>query len=149
MTTVPIKILENGQGLPIPSYATEQSAGVDLAAAIGQDICLVPGERVVIPCGIAIALPPNNEAQIRSRSGLSAKQGLVVLNAPGTIDADYRGEIKAVMINMGQENVTITRGMRIAQMVIAPISHVTWEESQDLSETETTRGSGGFGSTGI
>lgn len=144
-----IKVLGHGKGLSLPCYATEHSAGADLVAAIDQDIPLIPGERAIVPCGIAIALPNNFEAQIRSRSGLSAKQGLIVLNAPGTIDADYRGEIKAIMGNVGQEDVTITRGMRIAQMVIAPVVQASWQETSDLPENETARGSGGFGSTGI
>lgn len=149
MTNIRIKILDNGKGLPLPTYGTEHSAGADLAAAIDQDIHLIPSQRAIVPCGFAIALPHNFEAQIRSRSGLSAKQGLIVLNAPGTIDADYRGEIKAIMINMGEEDLTITRGMRIAQMVIAPVVQAKWQETSDLSEDETTRGSGGFGSTGV
>ncbi len=149
MTNIRIKILDNGKGLPLPAYGTEQSAGADLAAAIDHDIHLIPGQRAIVPCGFAIALPHNFEAQIRSRSGLSAKQGLIVLNAPGTIDADYRGEIKAIMINMGEEDLTITRGMRIAQMVIAPVVQAKWQTTSDLSEDETTRGSSGFGSTGV
>ena len=149
MTDIRIKVLDNGKGLPLPVYGTEQSAGADLAAAIDKDIHLIPGERAVVPCGIAIALPHNFEAQIRSRSGLSAKQGLIVLNAPGTIDADYRGEIKAIMINMGEEDLTITRGMRIAQMVIAPVVQAKWQETSDISEDETIRGLSGFGSTGV
>lgn len=145
--TVPIQKLEHASDLELPFYATEQSAGMDLHAAISNDIILLPGKRCLVPTGIAIALPKGYEAQIRSRSGLAIKNGMVVLNAPGTIDADYRGEIIAIMINLGEETFTITRGMRIAQMVIAPFSQVSWNQSENLEET--TRGSQRFGSTGL
>lgn len=146
--SIPLKILENGQGLPLPFYATTDSAGADLHAAIREDVVLNPLERTVVPCGFTMALPCDFEAQIRSRSGLSAKNGVVVLNAPGTIDSDYRGEIKAIMINMGSELFTITRGMRIAQMVIAPIIQATWDLDWQ-NHYETVHRAGGFGSTGV
>lgn len=146
MTIVKIKQLENADGLQMPHYATEQSAGLDLPAAIENDIVIKAGETKIVPTGIAIALPAGCEAQIRPRSGLAAKHSITVLNSPGTIDADYRGEVKAILINHSKEDFTITRGMRIAQMVIAKYEHVQFDEVQSLEETE--RGTGGFGSTG-
>lgn len=146
--SVPLKILENGQGLPLPLYATRDSAGADLYAAIFEDIILKPFERSVVPCGFGMALPLNFEAQIRPRSGLAAKHGITVLNSPGTIDSDYRGEIKVVIINMGSEPFTITRGMRIAQIVIAPVIQATWDTNWHGHYEEVHRG-GGFGSTGV
>ncbi len=137
---------EHAVGLNLPSYATEQSAGMDLTAALEEAIELGPGERALVPAGISIALPPGYEAQIRPRSGLAVKHGVTVLNTPGTIDADYRGEIKVVLINHGQEPFTIERGMRIAQMVIARHASVKWKTVKNLDATE--RGEGGFGSTG-
>lgn len=137
---------EHAVGLNTPTYATEQSAGMDLTAALEEAIELAPGERALIPTGISIALPPGFEAQIRPRSGLAIKHGVTVLNTPGTVDADYRGEIKVVLINHGQEEFTIERGMRIAQMVIARHANVKWKVVRELNETE--RGTGGFGSTG-
>lgn len=144
--SVPLQVLPHGQGLALPFYATAQSAGMDLLAAIDAPKTLAPGERALIPLGFCMALPQGLEAQIRSRSGLALKQGVCVLNAPGTIDADYRGEVGVVLINLGQEPFTVTRGMRIAQMVIAKHETVTWSEVDALPETE--RGQGGFGSTG-
>lgn len=146
MTIVKIKQLENAHGLPMPHYATEQSAGLDLPAAIENDVVIKAGQTKIIPTGIAIALPMGYEAQVRPRSGLAAKHGVTVLNSPGTIDADYRGEIKAILINHRTEDFTITRGMRIAQMVIAKYEHVQFDEVESLEETQ--RGAGGFGSTG-
>jgi len=146
MTIVKIIKLDNASDLPTPHYATEQSAGLDLSAAIENEIVLKSGETKIIPTGIAIALPTGTEAQIRPRSGLAAKHSITVLNSPGTIDADYRGEIKAILINHSQEDFTITRGMRIAQMVIAKYEHVKFDEVVSLNETQ--RGAGGFGSTG-
>ena len=143
---VQIERLENFQGLNMPEYATQLSAGVDLEAALDQDITLAPGERTLVPTGLAIALPPGYEAQIRPRSGLAYKHGITVLNAPGTIDADYRGEVKAIIANLGSENFVISRGMRIAQMVIARHEQVTWDQVETLDDT--ARGAGGFGSTG-
>lgn len=137
---------EHAVGLNLPTYATEQSAGMDLTAALEEAIELAPGERALIPTGISIALPSGYEAQIRPRSGLAVKNGITVLNSPGTVDADYRGEIKVVLINHGQEAFTVERGMRIAQMVIARHVSVEWQVVNNLAETE--RGSGGFGSTG-
>lgn len=144
---VSILPLTHGADLPLPAYATPHSAGMDLLAAIDADLVLKPMERMLVPTGIAIALPEGYEAQIRARSGLALKHGIALVNAPGTIDADYRGEIKALLINLGNDNFTITRGMRIAQMVIAPVSRVTWQEVESLDDT--LRAAGGFGSTGI
>jgi len=146
MTKVSIIKLDHAKDLPLPHYATVQSAGLDLAAAIEEDLVLKAGEVQIIPTGIALGLPGGTEAQIRPRSGLAAKNGITVLNTPGTIDADYRGELKVILINHGQIDFTITRGMRIAQMVIAKYEHVILEEANSLDET--TRGASGFGSTG-
>lgn len=143
---VELKPHEHAVGLNLPTYATEQSAGMDLSAALEEALELAPGERALVPTGLTIALPPGYEAQIRPRSGLAMKHGVTVLNSPGTIDADYRGEIKVLIINHGQEEFTIERGMRIAQMVIAQHANVSWRVVKELDETE--RGSGGFGSTG-
>jgi dUTP pyrophosphatase len=140
--------LPHGEDLPLPSYQTAQAAGLDLLAAISVTVPLTlePGGRTLVPTGIAIALPHGYEAQVRPRSGLAARHGLTVLNAPGTIDADYRGEIQVLLANLGNEDVTITRGMRIAQLVIAPVVHAQILEVSSLDKTK--RGSGGFGSTG-
>lgn len=146
MTEVKIKKLDHAKELEFPHYATEQSAGLDLSAAIDEDIILKPGERVIVPSGFALALPVGYEAQIRPRSGLALKHGIAVLNSPGTVDADYRGEIKALLINHGQEEFTISRGMRIAQMVIAKHEHVKFQHVETLDDT--ARGVSGFGSTG-
>ncbi len=143
---VPIRRLPHGAGLPLPARATAASAGVDLLAAVDQPVVLQSGQRALIPSGIAIALPPGLEAQVRPRSGLAARHGITVLNSPGTIDADYRGEIGVILANLGEEAFTIERGMRIAQMVVAPITEVTWSETEALPESG--RGGGGFGSTG-
>jgi dUTP pyrophosphatase len=143
---VAIKRLPHAADLPLPAYASAHAAGMDLTAAVDKPVTMGPGERAVIPTGIAIALPEGYEAQVRPRSGLAASLGLTVLNAPGTIDADYRGEVGVIMINHGEEHATIERGMRVAQMVVAAVSRVAWEETEDLPET--ARGSGGFGSTG-
>lgn len=149
MTTVRIEPTEHGHGLDLPKYETPDSAGVDLRAAIEQDVVLKPGERCLVPNGFIIALPRGFEAQIRPRSGLALKHGITVLNTPGTIDADYRGEVKTILVNLGQEDYTITRGMRISQLVIAAFTQVRWEESQNLVEEETGRNPSGFGSTGV
>lgn len=143
---VALQILPHGKDLPVPAYATAGSAGMDLSAAIDEKITLAPGQRILIPTGIGIALPPGFEAQIRPRSGLAAKNGVTVLNTPGTIDADYRGEIKVILINLGQEPFIIERGMRIAQMVITRYEQAQFKIVENLDET--TRGAGGFGSTG-
>lgn len=143
---IPLMPLPHGAALPLPAYATAQSAGVDLMAAIDTDLTLAPLARVLVPTGFSMALPEGYEAQIRPRSGLAYKNGITVLNSPGTIDADYRGEIKVLLINLSQESFTIAPGMRIAQMVIAPVSHVNFEARDTLDDT--SRSSGGFGSTG-
>ncbi len=144
-TFVSIKRLPNLKELALPSYATIHSAGMDLVAAIDEDIILKPLERRAIPTGISIALPEGYEAQVRPRSGLALKNGISVPNAPGTIDADYRGEVCAILINLSDQDFKIERGMRIAQMVIAKYSRVNWNIVENLDETE--RGAGGFGST--
>lgn len=138
--------LPHGEGVAIPKYETASSAGMDLMAAIEEDIILAPGERVLVPCGFAMALPTSFEAQVRPRSGLALKHGVTVLNTPGTIDADYRGEVKVILVNFGTEDFTISRAMRIAQMVIAPVTQMAFTQVSSLDETE--RGVGGFGSTG-
>jgi dUTP pyrophosphatase len=140
-----IERLAHAQDLPLPYYATPASAGMDLRAAIDTTIELAPGGRALIPTGIRIALEVDHEAQVRPRSGLALKQGLTVLNTPGTIDADYRGEIGVILINHGNAPAAINRGDRIAQLVIAPIARITWRE-EPLDET--VRGASGFGSTG-
>lgn len=145
--TVKIKVLEKKLGSELPEYATAQSAGVDLRAAIESDIVIKSGEVRIIPTGIAIALPKGTEAQIRPRSGLAAKHGITILNSPGTIDSDYRGEVKAILINHGKEDFTVTNGMRIAQMIFAKHEQAIFEETEDLDDTE--RGTQGFGSTGV
>jgi dUTP pyrophosphatase len=141
--------LTHGEGLPLPAYASEGAAGLDLYAALpaGQKLVLEPGARDLIPTGFQIALPPGYEAQVRPRSGLAARFGVTVLNAPGTIDSDYRGEVKALLVNHGGQPFEITRGMRIAQLVVAPVARATLIETDDLGET--ARGAGGFGSTGL
>ncbi len=144
---VPIERLPHGVGLDLPAYATEHAAGMDLVAAVEEDLVLPPGGFRLVPTGIAIALPEGYEAQARPRSGLAAKSGVTVLNSPGTIDADYRGEVGVVLINLGPGPFTVSRGMRIAQMVVAPVSTVTWDEVERLPESG--RGAGGFGSTGL
>lgn len=138
--------LGHAKDLPLPAYATEQSAGMDLCAAVDAPVTLKPNERALIPTGLSIALPRGYEAQIRPRSGLAAKNGVTVLNTPGTVDADYRGEIKVILANLGTEAFTVERGMRIAQMVVARHSFVMWDVVDTLDET--ARGAGGFGSTG-
>ncbi|MBO8453624.1 MAG: dUTP diphosphatase [Bacteroidetes bacterium] len=136
----------NVSGYPAPSYATEFSAGMDLKASIEAPVTIGPLERALIPTGISIALPEGTEAQVRPRSGLAAKHGITVLNAPGTIDADYRGEIKVILVNLSNDPFVINPGERIAQMVVARYEKVVWEEVEALDDTE--RGEGGFGSTG-
>jgi dUTP pyrophosphatase len=148
--TVRIQVapLTHFEGLALPAYETALSAGMDLRAAVAESapMTLAPGARALVPTGLTIALPAGYEAQIRPRSGLAFKHGLTCLNTPGTIDADYRGEVKVLLINLGQEPFTITRGERIAQMVIAPVTQGVWDVVETLSET--ARGAGGFGSTG-
>ncbi|MCB1378681.1 MAG: dUTP diphosphatase [Alphaproteobacteria bacterium] len=144
MTIVRIKRLENGGDLPLPAYETAGAAGMDLRAA--EPVVLKSGARCLMPTGFAIALPDGYEAQVRPRSGLAVKHGITVLNAPGTVDCDYRGEVKVPLINLGDTDFVINRGDRVAQIVIAPVSRARWLVSDDLEETE--RGSGGFGSSG-
>jgi dUTP pyrophosphatase len=144
---LPIKILNTSSNTQIPVYGTQHSAGFDLAASLTQDLVIAPGEIQIIPTGLAIAVPIGFEAQIRPRSGLAAKNGITVLNTPGTIDADYRGEIKVILINHGKETFIVTNGMRIAQMVIAKHEVAEFRVVEDLEHTE--RGAKGFGSTGL
>ncbi|MAW79111.1 MAG: dUTP diphosphatase [Parvularcula sp.] len=145
--TVQVKRLPHGEGLDLPRYETALAAGCDVRAAVTEPLTLRPGERFMVPTGIAIAMPPGWEAQMRPRSGLAAKHGISCVNSPGTIDADYRGELKVILINHGQEDFTINRGDRIGQMVFAPVFQAAFEEVDELDET--VRGSGGFGSTGV
>ncbi|WP_286829940.1 MULTISPECIES: dUTP diphosphatase [Kordiimonas] len=146
---IEVKRLEHGAGLNLPKYETEQSAGMDLYAALGEGESITLGalDRAMIPTGLAMALPAGFEAQVRPRSGLAAKNGVTVLNTPGTIDADYRGEVKVILVNLSNEPFTVERGMRIAQMIISPVTQGTWAEVEELDET--ARGAGGFGSTGV
>ncbi len=137
----------DAEDLPLPQYATPGSAGADLYAAVEAPVVLQPGERRRISTGIRIALPPGYEAQVRPRSGLADRYGLSMVNAPGTIDSDYRGVIQVILINLGQQPITIQRGDRIAQLVIAPVARAIWQEVEHLPQTE--RAEGGFGSTGI
>jgi len=150
MTTpsIPVVQLAHAHGLPLPAYETNGAAGMDLRAAVEDDapIVLKPGARVMAPTGLAFAVPPGFEAQVRPRSGLAAKAGVTCLNTPGTIDSDYRGEVKVILINLGEEDFTIRRGDRIAQLVIAPVTQASWSLVASLEET--ARGAGGFGSTG-
>lgn len=143
-----VQRLPHGEGLPLPRYETEGAAGMDLIAALpeGEPLSLAFGERAMVPTGLAIALPQGYEAQVRPRSGLAAKNGVTVLNSPGTVDCDYRGEVKVILINLGQEGFIIERGTRIAQMVIAPVTQAELHEVEALDAT--ARGAGGFGSTG-
>ena len=144
MITIKLTRLAHGDGLPFPAYATEGAAGLDVVSA--EDLSLEPGERIAAPTGFAIEIPPGYEVQVRPRSGLALKQGVTCLNTPGTIDSDYRGEVKVILANLGQETFAVRRGERIAQLVPAPVLRATFEEVAQLSDSE--RGSGGFGSTG-
>ena len=144
---VSVRRLPHGADLPLPAYATPGSAGLDLQAAVAAPLTLPPGGREAIPTGLAIALPEGWEAQVRPRSGLALKAGVTVLNSPGTVDADYRGEIKVILINLGDAPFVIGRGDRIAQLVVAPVNQLVWHETETLPET--SRGAGGFGSTGV
>jgi dUTP pyrophosphatase len=146
---VAIERLPHGGDLPLPAYASAGAAGMDLLAALPADapLELGPGERALVPAGIRLALPEGVEAQVRPRSGLALRHGLTVLNSPGTIDTDYRGEICVILMNHGKDGVQISRGMRIAQLVLAPYRRVSWQEG-GVAETGTARGAGGFGSTG-
>jgi dUTP pyrophosphatase len=144
-----VKRLAHGADLPLPSYQSEGAAGLDLQAAVAADapVTIGPGHRAMVPTGLTVALPPGTEGQVRPRSGLALRHGITVLNSPGTIDADYRGEIQVILVNLGQIPFTVTRGMRIAQLVIGPAIQVTVSEITNLDET--TRGVAGFGSTGL
>lgn len=146
--TVPVRRLPHGAGLPWPSYASDGAAGLDLVAAIGEGaiVELPPGGRTLVPTGIAVALPAGYEAQVRPRSGLAVRHGVTIVNAPGTIDSDYRGEVQVALVNLGREAFEIRRGMRIAQLVVAPVARVVLVATEELEET--ARGGGGFGSTG-
>lgn len=141
-----LSVLPHGEGLDLPAYATEGAAGCDLRAAVAESLTLLPGGRTLVPTGIAVAIPDGFEGQVRMRSGLAVKHGLALLNGPGTIDSDYRGEIRVVLANLGSEPATISRGDRIAQLVIAPVARATFERVDTLPDTR--RGGGGFGSTG-
>lgn len=147
MLEVAIRVLPHGEGLELPAYQTAGAAGCDLRAALDVELVLPPGAWAVVPCGIAVALPDGYEGQVRPRSGLAARFGVTVLNAPGTIDADYRGEIKVPLINHGPAPFVLRRGVRIAQLVVAPVTRVTWRAAVSLGTSG--RGDGGFGSTGV
>jgi dUTP pyrophosphatase len=144
---VPVRRLAGAGDLPLPAYATPQAAGLDLLAALDSDLALAPMERARVPTGLALELPEGYEGQVRPRSGLAARHGVTVLNAPGTIDADYRGEVQVLLVNLGAETFVITRGARIAQLVIAPVSRATLVDARALQPT--ARAAGGFGSTGL
>lgn len=144
---VAVTRLPHAEGLNLPAYATADAAGLDLQAAIAEPVTLAPGERRLVPTGLSIAVPPGFEAQVRPRSGLALKFGVTVLNSPGTVDADYRGEVGVVLINHGDKPFVVNRGERIAQMVVASHSRVAWAEMAELPPTG--RGAGGFGSTGV
>ena len=141
-----IRRLPHAEGLALPAYGTEHAAAVDFAAAVNADVVINPRERALIPTGFCVGIPEGYEMQVRPRSGLALKHGITTLNGPGTIDADYRGEVHVILINHGQEPFVVQRGMRIAQMVIAPCQRVGWSEVESLDDT--VRGQGGFGSTG-
>ena len=143
---VAVTVLRNGAGIPLPGYASAGAAGMDLVAALETPLTLEPGERAAVPTGIALALPEGYEAQVRPRSGLALKHGLTVLNSPGTIDADYRGEIQVILANLGTAPVTLARGERVAQLVLAPVSRIVWAPVEALPASG--RGERGFGSTG-
>jgi dUTP pyrophosphatase len=145
--TVQLQPRTGCEDLPLPSYMSEHAAGLDLVAACPQPVALEPMQRAVVPCGFSMALPDGYEAQVRPRSGLAAKHGLILPNSPGTIDADYRGEVRVILANLGDETFTVERGMRIAQMVIAPVSRARIERVDELPDT--VRGEGGFGHTGV
>jgi len=149
MSEIPVTIerLPHGKDFDLPAYATDLSAGVDLVAASNEALTILPGERALVPTGIRIALPEGYEAQVRPRSGLAFSHGITVLNSPGTIDADYRGEIAVLLVNLGNTTFTVERGMRIAQLVVTAVARVAWQEAPALPTSE--RGEGGFGSTGL
>ena len=144
--SVAVRRLPGAAGLPLPAYETEAAAGMDLLAAVTADLVLPPGGRALVPTGIEVALPEGFDGEVRPRSGLALRHGVTVLNAPGTIDADYRGEVGVILINLGEAPFTVTRGMRIAQLVVTPVAKVGWREVETLPDS--ARGAGGFGSTG-
>jgi dUTP pyrophosphatase len=144
---IPIKRVPGNEDIPLPTYETVGSAGMDVRAAVQSTVRLAPGRIALIGCGFAIAVPDGYEAQLRPRSGLASKSGITLVNSPGTIDSDYRGEVQVALINLGSETFEVTRGLRVAQMVIAPVSKAAWKEVRTLEPT--TRNSGGFGHTGI
>jgi dUTP pyrophosphatase len=144
---VRIRRLAHAEGLPLPGYATAGAAGADLCAAVDREMIIEPGDRAAVPTGLVLEIPQGYEGQVRPRSGLAIKHGLTVVNAPGTIDSDYRGELKVLLVNLGSDSVSIGRGDRIAQLLIAPVTRASFLESEALSLSE--RGDGGFGSTGV
>ena len=146
MAEVQVVRMPHAEGLALPAYGTEGAAGMDVLAAVEADLVLAPGARTAVPTGLMLAVPPGHEMQVRARSGLALKEGLCVLNAPGTIDSDYRGEVKIILANLGQAPFAVTRGMRIAQLVLAPYVRCHWAPVDALDST--VRGEGGFGSTG-
>lgn len=147
MIAIPLTILPHGEGLPLPAYATPGAAGMDAVAAVAETVMLAPGERFTVPLGFCMAIPDGHEVQVRPRSGLALKHGITVPNSPGTIDSDYRGEVKALLINLGAEPFAIERGMRICQLVPAAVTRATLTVVDALDATQ--RGTGGFGSTGV
>jgi len=142
-----LRRLPHGRDLPLPAPASPGSAGVDLRAAVSEDLVIRPGERVLVPTGLVLEIPPGFEGQVRPRSGLALEHGLTLANPPGTIDSDYRGEVRVILIHLGDAPVTVSRGDRVAQLVVARVETVEWEEAEDLEGSE--RGEGGFGSTGL
>jgi dUTP pyrophosphatase len=146
MLRVPITVLPGNDDLPLPGYQTVHAAAMDVYAAVAEPVTLEPGDIALVGCGFAMAVPDGFEAQVRPRSGLASRSGITVVNTPGTIDADYRGEVKVALINLGRTAFSIERGMRIAQLLVAPVERVAWERTETLSET--SRGAGGFGHTG-
>lgn len=145
--SVRVEILPHGEGLPLPRYATRGAAGLDLMAAIGEPLTLIPGQRALVPTGLRISIPLGYEGQVRARSGLALRAGIGLPNAPGTIDSDYRGEIKVLLMNWGERAFVVERGLRVAQLVIAPVAHAVLERVESLDDTE--RQEGGFGHTGL
>jgi dUTP diphosphatase len=146
MVRIPITVLPGNEDLPLPAYQTAHAAAMDLCAAVPSAVVLAPGDILLVGCGFAMAVPEGFEAQVRPRSGLAARSGITVVNSPGTIDPDYRGEVKVALVNLGRAAFSIERGMRIAQLLVAPVARVMWEKTATLSET--SRGAGGFGHTG-
>jgi len=146
LITIPVRVLPHGEGLPLPRYASEGAAGCDLHAAVGDPVMLQPGARAAVPTGLVLAIPAGFEGQVRARSGLALRSGIICVNAPGTIDSDYRGELKVILGNIGSDPFPIRRGDRIAQLVVAPVARASFEPVTELPET--ARGAGGFGSTG-